>query len=254
MKDGNSITVANKAILICGDPGTRKTTLALHFPSPYFFDCDNNLAAPVEQTGIRSFFYDSAARKDDGTYIHPLDRFIHCVTCINAAVAHPDIKTIVIDSLTTFSDILLAEVRRQEFGSMAVTDDAKDAADNKTLRIQDWGKFGQLLKNFFTKFRTCGKTIVVIAHNIIEKDEADNRYKIFLNIPGQSKVYFSGLFTDTWFTQCEVSGVGPAKKHEFIVRSLPLHDYDHRGAKSSLVGIRPRMLHEDVIKVLKKLQ
>jgi hypothetical protein len=253
MRTGDNLTLANKAIIICGDPGTRKTTLALHFPAPYFFDCDNNMAAPVEQTGITNFKYDMAARDDDDKLIHPLDRFLHCAKCINAAAADPTIRTIVVDSLTTFADILLSEVRRQEFGAMAASWEAKDAADAKTMRIQDWGKFAWLLKNFFSKLRTCGKTVVVIAHNIVDKDEADARYKSFLNVPGQSKTTLSGLFTDCWTTQCEVTGIGAAAQRKFTVRTLPLSDTDHRGVKSSFKSLGYSNTFEDVVKQLKTL-
>lgn len=253
MKSGNELKFTDRAIIIVGDPGTRKTTLALHFPSPYFLDCDGNMAAPVEQTGIRDFFYDSAVRDDDGKLIHPADRFIHCVKCLNAAAIDPRIKTIIIDSLTTFSDIVLSEVLRQEFGSAAVTSAAKDAADFKTMRIQDWGKFAKLMKNFFSQLRTCGKTVVVIAHNSIDKDEADSRYKTFLNVPGQAKNTLSGLFTDCWNTVCIVTGIGPTLKHDFMVRTLPINDNDHRGIKSSFKNLDRIASFASVVAELKKL-
>ena len=252
MKHGNELQPTDRAIIIVGDPGTRKTTLALHFPSPYFLDCDGNMAAPVEQTRIRDFFYVSAIRDDDGKLIHPADRFLWCVKCLNVAVIDPRIKTIVIDSLTTLSDIILSEVLRQEFGTAAVTDSAKDAADFKTMRIQDWGKFAKLVKNFFSKLRTCGKTLVVIAHNAIDKDETDARYKTFLNVPGQAKNTLSSLFTDCWNTRCVVTGIGAAQKHEFPIRTLPLGDNDHRGIKSSFPALGRMATFEAVVAEIRK--
>jgi hypothetical protein len=211
------------------------------------------MAAPVEQTSIRAFKYDSSSRDDDNNFIHPLDRYQHCVKCINAAAADPTIRTIIIDSLTTFSDIVISEVLRQEFGAAASTFTAKDAADLKTMRIQDWGKFAKLVKRFFTLLRSCGKTLVVIAHNAIEKDDADARWKMFLNVPGQAKNTLSGLFTDCWNIQCIVTGIGAAQKHDFVIRTLPLSDTDHRGIKSSFPAFGRITPYDTVVKTLQSL-
>lgn len=253
MKTGNTLPPSDKAIIIIGDPGTRKTTLALHFPSPYFLDCDNNLSAPVEQTNIRNFFYDSATRDDAGQIIHPLLRYRHCLTKLNIAATSPEIKTIVLDSLTSLTDIIISEIKRQEHGLAAATETAQDAADAKALRIQDWGKFSALVKQLVTKLRTCGKIIVVIAHNNFEKDEVDNRFKQFINIPGQSKSTISGLFTDCWHTFMQISGVGAMAKHEFLVRTLPVSETDHRGVKSSFPGLKRVNTFEEVVNELSKL-
>jgi hypothetical protein len=253
MKQGTTLPPSDKAIIIIGDPGTRKTTLALHFPQPYFLDCDGNLSAPVEQTNIHSFLYDSAARDDTGAIIHPILRYQHCISCLNQAAASPDVRTIIIDSLTSFTDILLSEVRRQEFGASAATDLARDAADNKAMRIQDWGKFAFLIKNLITKLRTCGKIIVVTAHNSFEKDEVDSRFKQFINVPGQAKTTISGLFTDCWHTFMEVKGVGETAKHNFLVRTLPVSEVDHRGVKSSFRNLKRINTFDEIITEIRKL-
>jgi hypothetical protein len=254
MKSGTTITASDKAIIIVGDPGSRKTTLALHFPRPYFLDCDGNLASPVEQTGIRAFSYSSAVRTDDGTLIHPLDRFQHCIRELNAAAADPNIDTIIIDSLTTFTDIVLSEVRRQEYGATGMTDSAKDIADNKTMRIQDWGKFASLMKNVVTKLRTTNKILVVIAHNNVDKGEADSRYMTFLNVPGQCKNTLSGLFTDCWHTFCDIQGMGAASKHTFCIRTLPISDVDMRGIKTSFPQLKRIATFDEVIAEIRKLK
>jgi hypothetical protein len=253
MKKGTEIQSSDKAIIIIGDPGTRKTTLALHFPSPYFLDCDGNMSAPVERTGIREFFYDRATIDDEGKTIHPLLRYQHCIKCLNAAASDPDVKTIVVDSLTSLTDIIISEIKRQEHGLTAMNDVARDAADAKALRIQDWGKFAYLIKHLVTQLRTCGKIIVFIAHNTFEKDEVDSRFKQFINIPGQSKSTISGLFTDCWHTMMRVTGMGSNTVNEFIVRTLPVSESDHRGVKSSFTLLKRDNTFQEVIEQLKKL-
>jgi hypothetical protein len=268
MQNGTNLKRSDRAIIVIGDPGVRKTTLALHFPKPYFFDCDGNLSAPVEQTKIRDFNYDSATTTDTGVWIHPLLRYQHCVTSLNAAVASEAVETVIVDSLTTFSDIVMSEVMRQEHGSQfslktyldkdadvrAKADKLMDIANAKGMRIQDWGKFLFLLKGFVSTMRTCGKTFVLISHNNYEKDEVDGRFKQFINVPGQSKTTMSGLFTDCWHVFLSVIGVGDSVKHEFKVRTLPISDTDHRGIKSSFPGLKRINSFDEVIEVLKELK
>jgi hypothetical protein len=268
VKQGTDLKRSDRAIILIGDPGVRKTTLALHFPSPYFFDCDGNLSAPVEHTGIRSFGFDSSTETDDGTFVPALLRYQHCIRCLNAAVKDPSIETIIVDSLTTFSDIILSEVMRQEHGGThtlagylkkdeeARAKDVKltDAINSKGMRIQDWGKFLFLLKGFVLQMRTCGKTFVFISHNNYEKDEVDGRFKQFINVPGQSKTTMSGLFTDCWHVFMSITGVGEAAKHEVKVRNLPISDTDHRGVKSSFPGLKRINSFDEVVKVLKELK
>jgi hypothetical protein len=268
MKSGSDLKRSDRAIIIIGDPGVRKTTLALHFPKPYFFDCDGNLSAPVEYTKIRDFSYDSSTYTDDGVFIPALLRYQHCTRCLNAAVPDPSVETVIIDSLTTFSDIILSEVMRQEHGGThtllsylkkSPEDRAKDiklmeAINAKGMRIQDWGKFLFLLKGFVLNMRTCGKTYVLISHNNYEKDEVDGRFKQFINVPGQSKTTMSGLFTDCWHVFLSVTGIGEAAKHDFRVRTLPISDTDHRGVKSSFPGLKRMNTFEEVVKVMQTLK
>lgn len=254
MKPGTSITTSDKAIIIVGDPGSRKTTLALHFPRPYFLDCDGNMAAPVDQTGIRDFFHDSACRDDAGELIHPLDRFNWCVRCLNIAAASPDVDTIVIDSLTTLTDIIFSEIKRQEHAVAGMTPEAKTLVDAKAMRQQDWGKFAAIMKNLMTKLRTANKILVVIAHNNIDKGDADARYMTFLNVPGMCKNTLSGLFTDCWNTFCDIQGIGAASTHKFCIRTLPVSDTDVRGIKSSFKGMKRIMTFDELLPIIKSLK
>lgn len=232
------------AVLIVGDPGSRKTTLALEFPNPYFFDCDNNLSAPLARLTKSNpalpstVFYNSAFVDDTGKEVPPAQRYIHFTACLGAALVSPDVKTFVIDSLTSFVDILISECKRQA-----------NRLDTAEMRIQDWGTFAYLLKHVITKLRSSGKFVVFTGHNRVEQDEADKRWKFFINIPGQSATLVSGLFTDVWNPYPVVTGVGAAQTHAWKVRCLPTSDVDHRGIKSSM-GLKVTETFEDVIKTI----
>lgn len=243
MKDSSNAPDKSVAILIVGDPGARKTTLALHAPSPYIFDMDHNLAAPARVVN-RPYFYDQAAVDDEGKEVPMVQRYARMNACLQAAVASPDIKTIVLDSFTTLSDILIAEIRRQE---------PKIADPTEPLRIQDWGKFAYLFKEIVMRLRHSGKMLICISHQKIEKDEATKAYKTFLNIPGNNANYISGLFTDVWHPYPHITGFEGAQVHKWMVRCLPISDNDHRGIKSSF-GFKVTEPYENIIKTLETIE
>lgn len=243
MKDSNQAPDTSTAILLVGDPGTRKTTLALHAPRPYIFDMDHNLAAPARFTK-RQHHYDQSSVNDAGIPIPPAQQYKHLNECLAAAVNSPIIDTIILDSFTTLSDILIAEIRRQ---------DPKIADPTIPLRIQDWGKFAYLFKEIIMRLRHTGKIIICIAHQKVEKDEADSKFKTFLNIPGNNANYISGLFTDVWAPFPHITGVGGLQKHEWFIRSLPLSENDHRGTKSSF-GLKVTEPWDNVVKILGSLK
>jgi len=213
---------ARPAIVIVGNPGTRKTTLALQFPKPYVFDCDNNLASPAAFLKKEDFFFNSGTTGEDGTEIPPAKRFAHFNKCMNEAAASEDVDTLVVDSLTSFIDILMFEVLRQ----------AGKKYDAQ-MTLPDWGKFGALLKHVIVTLRSSGKTIVFTAHNNMVQDEVSKQWFHMLNVPGAAKTTLTGLFTDCWECTTDTKGAGVNKKTEYIVRTQPLSNQDMRGVKSS---------------------
>lgn len=248
MKSSTLLPPNDLAILLVGDPGCRKTTLALQFPSPYIFDADCNMSAPLEflsktNPALKStVFYDRATIDDDRKEIPPQLRYGHMSKCLNQAFLDPNIRTIICDSLTSIVDILISECKR-----LAARPETAE------MRIQDWGTFGGLLKNLVTKLRASGKITIFTGHNRVEKDESDGRWKYFLNIPGQSSTLLSGLFTDVWNPYPAITGVGSAQTHTWRIRALPSSDVDHRGIKSSF-GFKVVEDYDAVVKVIKTLK
>ena len=89
--------------------------------------------------------------------------------------------------------------------------------------------------------------------DFFDKDEVDQRFKQFINIPGKSKSTMSGFFTDCWHTFLEVKGLGDAAKHNFMVRTLPVNEIDHRGVKSSFKALKRINTFDEVIAEICKL-
>lgn len=253
MNSATDLPPNDLAILIVGDPGSRKTTLALQFPAPYVFDADCNMSAPLNflkarTPGIeKNVFYDRASINEKGEPIPLKDQFTWMNKCLNAAVLSPFVQTIICDSFSALTDIFIMECKRQANPTFT-----QEQLNKFQMRIQDWGTFGFLIREWVMRLRAAGKILIITAHQKMEQDEADKRWKLFLNIPGQSATNVSGMFTDVWVTYPAITGVGAQQAHIWKVRTLPTDDNDHRGVKSSF-GLANVVNYDDVVAKVKTL-
>jgi hypothetical protein len=231
------------ALLLVGSPGSGKTTLALQFPKPYIFDCDGNLQGPdaylKRQNRSQPFFYDSAYRDDDGKPIAPFQRYQHFERCMARAAADPNIETIVVDSLTGFTEIVRDDILRQRpnnpaLGKAAIMVSEANRGMNP-LMMQEWDSFAFYFRNLVTQMRTLqNKTFILTAHQEQVQNEADKVFYECLAIAGNSRYKLSGLFTDTWQTFVSASGWGDSAKTERKIRTIASGQSDMKGNKTSL--------------------
>jgi len=212
MKLIDDITNEPLAVLLIGPPGSGKTTYALQFPDVWVADCDNNLAGPVrylKSVGkFKPFKADSIQFDDDGKPITPAQSWERLVTKTQEALKSPDIKTIIIDSLTHVDRILLVW--------------CMEKLRKATPEFDVWNMFKLRLYDYLVKIRSGGKSVIVICHEKIEYDKNGSIDKFVPAVSTNLKDYFGYLFTDVW--RSELHLVGGKYEHNIRVTPTALHD------------------------------
>lgn len=207
MKQINDITTEPLAVLLIGPPGSGKTTYALQFPNVWVADCDSNLSGPtryLKSVGkLTPFMTDSIQFDDDGKPITPSQSWERLVIKTQEALKNPDVKTIVIDSLTHVDRILLVW--------------CMDKLRKTTPEFDVWNMFKLRLYDYLVKIRSGGKSVIVICHEKIEYDKNGSIDKLVPAVSTNLKDYFGYLFTDVWRSELHLVG----GKYEHTIQVTP---------------------------------
>lgn len=216
------------AVLLLGPPLSGKTNVAFQFPDPYFLDCDDKLTNAVVRNAGKKFWYDCPLRKavnkvGGGTEfvaVEDILRWEESVSRLKEAGASPDVKTIVIDSVTSLNAMIFQHILR--FPSTAKV--PLQVGGIKVMDQSMWGPYRDLWTRLIMGLRGTGKLVVCIAHDTVDKDEITGTLSYRPSWAGQLKDTGAGLFTDVW--HCESRNVpDPTKsgqmKTEYFVRTHP---------------------------------
>lgn len=207
--------VPNKpVILLIGPAGCGKTTFALQFRKPYLINVDNNLAGPrnyFKRAGISmdGVNYDNVAFDDAGAPIQIKDQYQRFTSLLSRAVQDANTSTIIIDSTTSMQSVLEAYV---------VTKRGKPVGTKFTF--DEWFDFQYIWSETITKLRGCGKTVIIIGHEQVEKGEIDQVLRYVLAIPGKTGDLMPMLVTDVWRMSVELKLVGTQQKGYYSVTTI----------------------------------
>ena len=208
MKSSKDYQRSPMALLLIGPPGGGKTALALQFPGVYIADCDMNLDGPkryLKSKGKESeFFYNSITIDDNGVEVDPEKRWNRLIQCCFTAVKDPQVKTVVIDSLTMVNEHLI----RHTMNTQKVSE----------MRIQDWRPFRSDLMKLISAVRLTKKDSIFVAHAEIHYDKQGAIDRFGVSVSSRLADIIAYLFTDCW--RCEVKP-GPANKPKAVLRTQP---------------------------------
>lgn len=246
------------SILLVAYPGTGKTTLALQFPGVFVLDCDANQKGPIEwlkQHGkFKPVFYGSPLFDENKQPVPRLDQYKRAAELLMEAASSPDVKTIFIDSATTFCDIVMTEVYRQQgrkLGSIFNPTKTIKSADDQTQQ-QDWGVFYGMMKRIIFELKSSGKLLILAAHIKSNADPSGATEKN-IAIPGQTGELIAGWFGEVWKLERRFEGVGDKRKEKRVICINPSGKSEDPLGLKTAVGIKDGTLidSDDLLKAFK---
>lgn len=214
------------ALLLMGPPLTGKTNVVFQFPGLYVNDADDKLSSAVNRNPGKEFFYDCPMRNDDGSVVPEELRWEKGVAQIKAAVADPRVKTIALDSGTAIGHNLINHILR--FPSTAKA--PLMIGGMKVMDMSMWGPYRDLWTKLIMGLRATGKLVIVVMHDVADKDEVTGAINYRPSFAGQLKDYGAGLFTDVWHTETRAKIQDDRSKPGF---GLPTTEYYIRTAPRS---------------------
>jgi AAA domain len=207
-------------LLLQGPPGSAKTTTACQFPDAYVIDVDVNLGGPLRFCKSHNLplpiGYDRLDVDEKGVVVPPIARYARLTKLVEEASKNDAIKTLVLDSGTGLSTVVMDEVKRQQ-------PSLKDGR-------QVYQFFLLATREFLAKITLIKKHFVLTVHEKVEQDAMTQITQYRVAWPGQLGDYIGAFFTDVWRTEVEREGFPP--KYKFVIRTM--QDAQHYGLKNAL--------------------
>lgn len=229
--------------LVIGAPGAGKTELAATFPNPFFCDCDNGLRTlktpgfkrrhpDVDLSKIK--FASVSEEVNEFGMFTKAQAVFDALNAMEAAIEDPEVETIVLDSLTSFSFFAMniGLELNAKIGSKGKSQSLSFARQHNFLNLTqaDFGAQMNVIQQVFDKLTSnrVRKHVIVLAHEKITKSkDGDMILKREPLITGDAlRGNIGRWFDDVWFI--ETTGTG-----KDATRTLkPESDFTRASAKS----------------------
>jgi hypothetical protein len=198
---GNAFMQAEGAISICamlgGDTGAGKTTLACTLPKLHFCGYDNNISNAIlhyKRTGFTPDLVSGTRPGFDNDWKplkepeEPLDYFSRANQALMDAVQNPEVRSIVIDGLSPWSDYQIKAIHNRIVSSTSKSD------YSYTLYRNFKNEFIQ----FINYLASANKNIVLLCHWETAKDPDSGFTKYFPVTEGSMQFRVANYFSSTW--------------------------------------------------------
>lgn len=177
----NEITCEHIKILVWGDAKSGKTVFSGTAPTPYFFDLDN---------GMLSLMHHKPALEFE-TYVGE-SGYRRFKQDMNTVIKRDDIKTIVIDSLSSLQDLIMGDIQRV------------NGTSGNAPQIQEYGLFMVRMRKFLFDLVSVEKHVILTAHEQVFQDGVTQEVLITPLIYGKNLPRRMGLwFDEVYHTETE---------------------------------------------------
>lgn len=192
-------------VCIYGHSGAGKTCFASSFPGPIWVaDFDGKISSAAAYLRSKNPKQLDSIDYEDFTYspssggLRVFQKFSKCLNSIEAACAEGKMKykTVVLDSLTTFSDALMQDILAENPGG-------KRPAPGVPA-LQDYLIFNNYLKPILSRLLALPCNLVVVGHIAMDKDELTGEIHHKLALSGKLPELIPVLFQEVYRAFTEV--------------------------------------------------
>jgi AAA domain len=229
-------------MVLVGLPKSGKTTFAASFPDSYVLELErgggDRVAGRIHDIEAQEGTIDLGGEQVPATVLNVFR------AGFEAAVMAANIRTIIIDTLDVFSDLVEDEIAKSR-GLSAITE-RKQGVDG----FEVWGEYRKRIEGFVAYAKECGKVVLLLAHC---KDPKFEQGTVItpagINIPGKSGPYIAaqadvigytykkeiGGKTEYWLTfQGGPLGIWGSRVEELNDKTIKLPKQDPYGAFAAL--------------------